>query len=71
MTTAQHVWLRPDATSYEAVCEVCLHTRESIAVRHTQVSGTLRRGADVAFTSCGRGHRIVVRRINRALETAW
>ena len=32
--------------------------------------GTLRREADVGFTTCRRGHRIVVRRVARALAAA-
>jgi hypothetical protein len=64
-TAAQHVWLRDDATSYEAECEACLYAREAVPRREAQVTGTLRLYADVAFTSCRRGHRIVVRRIGR------
>jgi len=60
------VWLRPDATSFEAECEVCLHARESLADRYVRVTGTLRRDADVGFTTCQRGHRIVLRRIGPA-----
>ena len=67
MTRSQHVWLGPEATTYEAECEACLYARESVASRHVHVEGTLRRDADVGFTTCLRGHRIVVRRIGRAL----
>jgi hypothetical protein len=31
------------------------------------VEGTLRRDADVGFTTCRRGHRIIVRRVGRHL----
>jgi hypothetical protein len=65
LRSAQHVWLRADATSFEAECEICLHARESVAAQHVRVAGTLRRDADVGFTTCRRGHRIVVRRIGR------
>ena len=33
----------------------------------TVIAGTLRRDADVGFTTCRRGHRHVVRRVGRAL----
>jgi hypothetical protein len=67
MTRSQHVWLGPESTTYEAECEACLHGRESIAARDTLVMGSLRADADVGFTTCRRGHRIVLRRIGRAL----
>jgi hypothetical protein len=68
----QHIWVGPDATSFEEACEVCL----SLSVRELEegdtyfVQGTLRRDADVGFTSCRRGHRIVVHRVARALARA-
>ena len=68
MTSSQHVWLGPEATTYAAECEACLHTRESFdpfGSHEVEISGTLRRDADVGFTTCRRGHRIVVRRIAR------
>ena len=37
----------------------------SLAVDMLQIVGTLRRDADVGFTTCPRGHRIVVRRVGR------
>ena len=49
------VWLSPSAASFACLCETCL------------VHGTLRQDADVGFTTCRRGHRIVVRRVARAL----
>ena len=69
----QHVWVGPEATSFEAPCEACLARREdhwSIAVEMLQIVGTLRRDADVGFTTCPRGHRIVVHRVGRALARA-
>jgi hypothetical protein len=65
MIERQHVWLGPDATSFAEPCEACLSTRESIAIRHVMVHGTLGPDADVGFTTCSRGHRIVVRRVGR------
>jgi hypothetical protein len=65
----QHVWVGPEATSFEAPCEACLARREewSIGLRMCVVEGTLRRDADVGFMTCRRGHRIIVRRIGRTL----
>jgi hypothetical protein len=65
----QHVWVGPEATSFEAPCEACLARREtwSVSVRSASVEGTLRRDADVGFTTCRRGHRIVVHRVGRSL----
>ena len=73
MRARQHVWVGPEATSFEADCEACLSRRDdgwSIAVDLAHIEGTLRREADVGFTSCRRGHRIVVRRIGRSLARA-
>jgi len=70
VNATQHVWLRDDATSYAAECEICLYAREPTSSREAQVTGTLRHNADVGFTSCRRGHRIVVRRIGRSLASA-
>lgn len=66
----QHVWLGPEATSFDEPCEVCLTARESLAVDACVVHGTLRREADVGFTTCSRGHRIVVHRVARPLARA-
>jgi hypothetical protein len=63
----QHVWVGPEATSFTAPCEACLARREpelwGIAIGAARVSGELRLDADVGFTTCARGHRVVVRRI--------
>jgi hypothetical protein len=76
MTDRQHVWVGPETTSFEASCEACLARRNdqvdrrdrwSIAVTPAVVEGTLRREADVGFTTCRRGHRIIVRRVGRQL----
>ena len=65
MIQRQHVWLGPDATSFAEPCEACLSLRESLSVRDSIVRGTLRYDADVGFTTCTRGHRIIVRRVGR------
>jgi hypothetical protein len=70
MTRSQHVWLGPEATTFEAECEACRYARGSIAARHIVVAGSLRPDADVGFTTCLRGHRIVLRRIGRSLAAA-
>ena len=70
MIERQHVWLGPEATSFDEPCEVCLGVRESFGVDSCVVHGTLRRDADVGFLTCRRGHRIVVRRIARAIARA-
>jgi len=74
----QHVWVGPEATSFESSCEICLSRRGtwadlygwSLGVDSAAVVGTLRRDADVGFTTCRRGHRIVVRRVGRVLAKA-
>jgi hypothetical protein len=70
MIERQHVWLGPEATSFEEQCEACLSVRESLAVDRCVVQGTLRTEADVGFTTCRRGHRIVIRRVARQLARA-
>jgi len=65
MRERQHVWLGPDATTFAETCEACLAGREPLAVYGVLVRGTLRRDADVGFTTCRRGHRIVVHRVGR------
>ena len=68
----QHVWVGPEATSFEAPCEACLARRDnwSVSVDSANVVGSLRREADVGFTTCRHGHRIVVRRVGRHLAVA-
>jgi hypothetical protein len=63
MIERQHVWLGPEATSFREPCEACLAAREPIVVESFFVHGTLRADADVGFTTCPRGHRIVMRRV--------
>jgi hypothetical protein len=70
MIERQHVWLGPEATSFDETCEACLWYREDATSETSVVHGTLRRDADVGFTTCRRGHRIVVRRVARALARA-
>jgi hypothetical protein len=59
----QHVWLGPEATTFDEPCEACLSLRESLSTDALIVHGTLRPDADVGFTTCRRGHRIVMRRL--------
>ena len=62
----QVIWLGADATDYAVPCEACEEEDSwSRALPSTLVEGTLRREADVGFTTCWRGHRIRVRRIAR------
>ena len=75
MTGRQHVWVGPEATTFAAACEACQAHRDgwsdrydwSLSVDSILIEGTLRRDADVGFTTCRRGHRVVVRRVGRAL----
>ena len=61
----QTVWLSSHATRFEAECEACRVDRWSVAADLSHVEGSLRAEADLGFTSCARGHRLVVRRITR------
>ena len=63
----QHVWVGPEATSFEAACEACLARRDnwSVSIASANIVGSLRREADVGFTTCRHGHRIVVHRVGR------
>ena len=63
MIQRQHVWLGPEATSFDELCEACLAAREELEEDAYLVHGTLRADADVGFTTCRRGHRIVMRRV--------
>jgi hypothetical protein len=77
MIDRQHVWVGPEATSFEATCEACQARRKAWASLELDpwddfsdsilIEGTLRRDADVGFTTCRRGHRVVVRRVGRHL----
>jgi len=60
------IWLGADATAYAVPCDACGedHRRPNL-LEPCLVEGTLRREADVGFTTCRRGHRIRVRRIAR------
>jgi hypothetical protein len=70
MIERQHVWLGPEATTFDELCEACLYHREPELSERCVVHGTLRRDADVGFLTCPRGHRIVVRRVARSLARA-
>lgn len=69
MIERQHVWLGPEATTFAEPCEACLAARGQPSPVRTVVRGSLRREADVGFTTCGRGHRIVVHRVGRLMLT--
>ena len=60
------IWLGADATDYAVECEACREDhRWSEPAGGSMVEGSLRREADVGFTTCFRGHRIRVRRVAR------
>ena len=61
------MWVGPEATAFEEVCEVCVSAGAAVTDAEFVVHGTLRSDADVGFTTCSRGHRIVVRRVGRPL----
>ena len=71
MIDRQHVWLGPEATSFEVPCEACLAHRDgwedtyawSLSVDSALIEGTLGQDADVGFMTCRRGHRVVIRRV--------
>jgi hypothetical protein len=73
----QHVWVGPEATSFEVTCEACLargngwSRRQLYTVDSAVIVGTLRREADVGFTTCQRGHRVVVRRVGRSVPRPY
>ena len=75
MIDRQHVWVGPEATSFQVTCDACLAKRRgwsdtygwALSVDPALVEVKLRRNADVGFTTCRRGHRIVVRRVGRRL----
>ncbi len=59
------IWLGADTTDYAVPCDACGEDRAWPHREPIVVEGTLRREADVGFTTCRRGHRIRVRRIAR------
>jgi hypothetical protein len=63
MIERQHVWLGPEATSFDEPCEACVAARQALEDEACVVRGTLRADVDVGFTTCPRGHRIVMRRV--------
>lgn len=68
MATRQIVWMNDEATEFAAPCEECLaECRRELGFiasrRVCRVEGRLGRTADVGFTTCRRGHRILVRRV--------
>jgi len=75
MIDRQRVWVGPEATSFEMPCEACMARRDGwpdtdglrVAPEGAMIVGTIRPDADVCFTTCRRGHRVVVRRVGRVL----
>ena len=59
------------STAYSECCELCLGSIDeyggSIGHRAATVQGSLRAEVDVAFATCRRGHRLVIRRTARPL----
>ena len=59
------------ATAYSDCCELCLGSIDeygaSIGHRAATVQGSLKVDVDVAFATCRRGHRLVIRRTARPL----
>jgi hypothetical protein len=57
--------------AYSDCCEACLGSVDeyggSIGHRAATVQGSLRAEVDVAFATCRRGHRLVIRRTARPL----
>ena len=70
----QTIWVNSNGTAYSGCCEECLGAVDeyggSIGHRAATVQGTLRTDVDVAFATCRRGHRLVVRRTARPLIDA-
>ena len=67
--------MNSNATAYSDCCQECLGSVDryggSIGHRAASVQGTLRPGIDVAFATCRRGHRLVVRRAARPLAETF
>ena len=63
--------MNSEAIAFSGCCETCLGSidgrGEVIGHRAATVQGTLRLEADLGFATCRRGHRMVVRRLTRAL----
>jgi hypothetical protein len=63
----QTLWVKQGATEYEAICRACAGDLAdgrvfSLAAHKVRVAGPLPETTAAAFATCGRGHRIVVRR---------
>ncbi len=74
MIDRQHVWVgprrRPSRRPARRAWLAATAGRTPTAGRSPDaalIDGTLRRDADVGFTTCPRGHRVVVRRVGRQL----
>jgi hypothetical protein len=67
----QTIYVRDDETQFAGVCEACVTAEGTLYAPKgdVNVAGTLGRYADVAFRTCRRGHRLIVRRV-RVMEAA-
>ena len=65
----QTIYLRDDETSFAGVCDLCLLTQPTLyaPAGETRVAGSVGRLVDVAFRTCRRGHRILIKRV-RVME---
>jgi hypothetical protein len=67
----QTIYVRDDETHFAGVCEACVTAEGTLYAPkgEAKIAGTLGRYADVAFRTCRRGHRLIVRRV-RVMEAA-
>jgi hypothetical protein len=71
MSRENSVWLRPSATTFSCLCEVCLDIARADGIsfleviRSASVHGALAADTDVGFVHCAAGHQVVVRRVDR------
>jgi hypothetical protein len=67
----QTIYVRDDETHFAGVCEACVTAEGTLYAPkgEAMIAGTLGRYADVAFRTCRRGHRLIVRRV-RVMEPA-
>jgi hypothetical protein len=67
----QTIYVRDDETAFAGVCDACEQTEGTLYAPKgdSNVAGTVGRYVDVAFRTCRRGHRILVKRV-RVMEAA-
>ena len=71
MRRANPVWVPPSATTFSCLCEPCLDAARADgrvfaeALAASRVVGEIGVDAAVAVARCARGHRIVLRRVER------